>query len=331
MFDYAAKIQALLAKAESTQDQFPAEAAAFRATAERLMDKYRIDQEAALATDPGSSAPIKSEITLWTGTTGMATWYRAVFNAITHHTGCRWAGEYKANGYVGVVVGYEGDVRYTEYLWTAALLMFSTRIDPRWDDTLPEAENIWRLRNAGIQRRVIADRAWGNGAEASARSKVQRIYTRECERRGEAVRAAGLGHQTDVYRYGYAQAFHNTLVARLRDARDAADSDRGGLVLHNRAERVDEAFYGWFPAYRPNPNPEPYVAVPCPKCTADRQCRAHRWSATDEARYVRWNESASARAGQASGTHAAEGVVIGRDAGRSSRVAPATERSAIEG
>jgi hypothetical protein len=312
-FDYAAKIQALLANADN--ESLPDEArATYRAKAEELMIKYRVAEEEALATDPASSKPIHHVIKIADRRGVMQHWYTMVFQAIVNHTGCRMAPKWDQGQELMIVVGYEGDVRYTEFLWTAALLMFSTRIDPRWDDQLPEAENVWRLRNAGIERRIIADQAWGCGAgqEAKNRSKVQRIYLAQCRQRGEDPRVTGLGHQTDIYREAYARSFYRTLKDRLREARDAVDSFGGGVVLHGREERVDEAFYTLFPSRRPNPNQEPVQVTPCPRCTPEKACRKHAWNASDEREWQRRNNSPSALAGDVSGRHAAEGVIIQR-------------------
>lgn len=333
--NWAAKIQALIANAEDPS--LPQVARdAYQAKAEHLMKEYRLAEEDALATDPGSSAPIAKVVRLTSGHRGVIdNWYSMVFATIVRHTGCRHYINWD-NGEVATVVGYEGDVRYTEFLWTAALMMFSTRIDPRWDASVSEAENVWRLRNAGIERRVIADQAWGYqaGALAANRSKVQRIYLRECAARGEEARATGLGHQTDVYREAYARSFYETLRNRLQTARDAADSAGGGLVLHGRTERVDEAFYTRFPACRPNPSPVPYVAPePCKRCTPDKSCRRHSWTATDERAWQRRHNSPSAHAGGASGRVAAEGVLIERGHTTPNRVGYDTDadQSAIEG
>lgn len=311
--DYAPVIAGLLANAE---DERLPEAArdSYRAKAERLMREYRIAEESALATDITAAAPITRVIRLYDGYPQMAAYYGMVLGAIMTHTGCRYL--YTGNG-EATVVGYAGDVRYAEFLWTAARLMFATRIDPRWDDTLPLEENVWRLRNAGIERRVIADRAWGNGAVAAARSRVQRIYIRECASRGETPRAAGLGHQTATYRQAYAQSFYDTMVQRLRTARDAADSTHGALDLHDRKYRVAEAFYVAFPHMRPSTEPVP-APEPCDACkrAASGTCRAHtyRWTKADAVRYDRMTNSASAQAGTANGRAAAEGVVIDRGA-----------------
>lgn len=332
MFNYAAKIQALLATAESLADTNPEAAANYRAKAETLMREYRVAEEEALAQDIAASLPIKVEIPLApAGRDGMSRhWYGSIFSRIADHCGVRYVTGYRQPDYalVATVVGYEGDVRYAEFLYTAAYLMFATRIDPVWDDTLPEAENIWRLRNAGIERRKIADRAWGNGSQAKARTKVQRIYLKECAVRGEEARAAGLGHQTSVYRDAYAQSFVTTLGRRLQMAREAADSVGGGLVLHGRSDRVDEAFYGHFPHMRPAAPTETVVVVDtegeCERCKAAKtgHCRKHpalTWTKADERRWQARNNSPSARAGQESGRTAAEGVAL-RQTDRASRL-----------
>lgn len=299
-------------------DGFRRSAANYRAKAEGLMVKYRVAEEEALAADATAITPTAHTIRLYTGNTDMGQWYTMVFGIIARHTGIRYSLRWD-DGYEARVVGYAGDVRYAEFLWTSALLMFSTRIDPQWDDSLPEAENVYRLRAAGIKRRVIADRAWGNGEVAAARSKVQRIYATEAARRGEAVAAAGLGFNAGDYRDAYARDFSDTLRMRLQDARNAADSVAGGLVLHGRQERVDEAFYTLFPSYRPTPaNDTPATpAEPCPRCKAAKSghCREHPAYTVTKADRARWDRQLygqSARAGGAAGRRAAEGVLIQR-------------------
>ena len=167
-----------------------------------------------------------------------------------------------------------GDLRYFELLWTSAYLMFSTRIDPHWDDTLTEAENIHRMRRAGHTRKEIADRAWGNSAGdvAANRSKVQRIYVAQAKAAGEDPAAAGLGFQAKDYRRAYADAFLNHLTRRLREARDAANAVGGVVVLAGRAERVQEAFYTLVPEARPNRCQCRRTATPPKAVTGARRC-----------------------------------------------------------
>lgn len=331
--DYATIIRGLLAHAENeaNPDSVRAE---YRAKAEAYMREYRVAEEEALATDPGSVSPVSKVIVIRKAGTGrgdLAGHYTLVWSSIARHTGIRYRTAYD-NDYsvTATVVGYEGDVRYAEFLWTAAYLMFSTRIDPTWSAERSEAENIFLLRNAGIQRREIADRAWSNGHEAAARSRVQRIYVTEAKRRGQDVVAAGLGFDTKTYREAYADEFVQTLRYRLREASDAADSTGGGLVLHGRSDRVDEAYYALFPKDRPSDGPvEAYVdpTTTCPKCQAAKTtCNDHKawrpraWTKADEARSQRQAYSPSARAGRSSGRSAAEAVNVQRGHTKANRL-----------
>lgn len=331
-FDFAAKVRALLATADSLEAQGnDAAAQSYRDKANLVMREYQVAEEEALAQDPASATPIRSKVTILSRDTELSGWYRSIFHRIADHCGVRFVTDWEDGTQVAHVVGYEGDVRYAEYLWTGAYLMFSTKIDPVWSADRSEAENIYLLRNAGIERRKIADKAWGNGREAAARSKVQRIYLKECARRGEEARATGLSHQTEVYRRAYAQSFVTTFGRRLQMAADATDAATGGVVLHGRADRVDEAFYGHFPYMRPRPRTETVVVVntegECEACKKTKsktgKCKDHRpmtWTQRDEARYQRFTSSPSARAGQESGRVAAEGVHLTRGPEKAQRV-----------
>lgn len=343
--DYAKLIGALLANAEN-EGNTEAARQAYRNKAEELMREYRVEQEDALATDPGSTLPIvKRIVLLGTYNAFRAQYFRSIFQNLADHAECEvfmhWV---NGEGEVAEVAGYEGDVRYLEFLWTAAHLMFSTRIDPTWSEERTEAENIFYLRNAGIERREIADKAWGagSGLVAANRSKVQRIYLREAARRGEEARATGLGFNTRMYREAYAREFVGTLNERLWLARQAVNAARGVVTLAGRTERVREALWAAFPQLRPRPRTEASATVvyrapnaDCKRCSRAKSgyCREHDWlkprqaTQADRARWDREENSASARAGRASGRHAAEGVHLTR--GAETPKAPAADRREI--
>jgi hypothetical protein len=323
--DYAALIAGLLAHAENEANP-EVTRQAYRDKAESMMREYRIEESQAMATDPGSIVPtVKTIVLMTTYSTFKSSWYPQIFQILADHTECRayvrWVGE----NLVAETAGFPGDVRYLEFLWTAAQLMFSTRIDPTWSADRTEAENIFLFRNAGIQRREIADKAWGYGAgnQAKNRSKVQRIYLAEAKRRGEIARATGLGFDMNTYRKAYAMEFFNTLYTRLWRARQAADAANGKLVLAGRDEAVKEALWTAFPKLRPSTHvAQPYVdpREGCVKCqkAASGYCREHNWlkpretTQADRDRWERERNSTSARAGAASGRVAAEGVHIAR-------------------
>jgi hypothetical protein len=341
-FDYAAKIRALLANADSMEADGNDEAAAtFRAKALEWMDRYKIAEEAAIAEDPTYAEPIVVMIDVHYRSYEVRMAYLQMATILADHTEVKVVvGHLAGDGYRVTVVGYEGDVRYFEFLWTSAVLMFSTKIDPHWDPSRAEAENVFYLRQAGITRKEIADSAWGNGAGdlAANRSKVQRIYLSEAKARGEDAAATGLGFQAKDYRRAYAEAFVTTLNRRLRRARDAANAIGGVVVLAGRAERVAEAFYMRFPRMRPSTEvATPYVdpRTTCERCkrAASGACRQHpiyRWTAAMERRWQAQQNGASAQAGRSSGRQAAEGVVL---RGTSSPTARRVEASnqALEG
>lgn len=343
--DYAAIIAALLANAENEATPEAARQA-YRDKAESMMREYRIAEEDALATDPGSILPVSKTLSVVRMYDIYSReWFPMILRTIAKHCEVEihiqhvWLEERQA--IIPTVVGYEGDIRYFEFLWTASHLMFSTRISPTWDSSRPEEDNIFFMRQAGIERREIANAAWGRdaGRDSKNRSKVQRIYLSQAKKRGEVPTATGLGFQTKLYRESYAESFWSTLDSRLRRARHAANAAGGVVTLANRAERVLEAFYVAFPQYRPDDTPTvygPYVApnADCDRCkkAASGYCRGHGYlkprksTKADRNRWDREANSASAAAGRVSGRTAAEGVQIQRGTRETGKVDPATTR-----
>jgi hypothetical protein len=319
-FDYAAKVRGLLAKADSARAMGnDEEAAAYEATAFRIMRDYKIDQEATLAQDPTSEAPTHVVMEFTVTDYMVGGYYPTILRAIATHCGVMVNIKNINRGYRVTFVGYDTDIRYAEFLWTSAYLMFSTRIAPVWSaDRTPE-ENIFFMRNAGIERRAIADAAGWDGTKAASRSRVQRVYVREAEKRNEPVLAAGLGFNTKLYREAYAQAFVTRLNSNLRAARDAADSVGGALVFHGRTERIGAAYDELFP---PAPKTDVVWVDPTKDCKACEKakttCNTHSymreraWTKRDEIAAARREYSSSARAGRTSGRIAADGVNIQR-------------------
>lgn len=255
------RVQKLLAKADSSE--FPEEATTFRAHAEKLMREYRIAEEHLIAVD---QIEIKPEVhTLWMGAYGdrksgrsfYDEWYQIAW-AAADHAGAkiryRWGknpdtGEY---GIFAVMVGYSGDLRLAELVYTAARIVFGERLEPKPDPALSDRVNAYRLRSAGITRDRAAAMIWGATSHARA-AQVGKWYKEECEARGETPALDGRGISAALYRDEFARSFVGEFEMRLRRARDASDSDGGVMVLAGRAERVQEAFWDEFPECRPRP------------------------------------------------------------------------------
>jgi hypothetical protein len=329
-FDYAAKIGKLIAMAED--ETLPDVArASYRQMAEDLMRKYRIAEEEAIATESSAAVPVSDSITIMESRAyynPLRDYYWDMWSRIAQHCGIRTAGGYGEDELVATAIGYEGDIRYAELLFTASRLVFMTRIDARVNPQLSDQVNCYYMRASGMSRRDIATKLWQSEAtDGAAHSKVQKLYAAECILRGETPKVSGRGIQADVYRDAYARGFVNELSWRLRIASSAVDKVSGGLVLHGRKERVDEAFYAEFPKHRPMSDEEYAQQVKereeaeanCSSCKSTKhesgKCKTHRpyeVSAAMARRYDRRYHSSEARAGERAGELSARDVHIGR-------------------
>jgi hypothetical protein len=360
--DYAKLIGHLIANAEN-EGNSPEARTAYRLKAEELMREYRIAEEETIATDQFSVLPGRFEVVLMESGayfSEMKSHYLALFREIAKHAGVRFVAEYRwaddeRRNYdecslVAVTYGYEMDVRLAEFYWTAARLVFMTRIDARVDRKLSDQENCYYLRNSGVARIDIAAMLWGEETrtKAAPHAKVQKLYLAECAARGEEPKVAGRGIQVKLYREAYANAFVSEFGWRLREARDGADSTGGGLVLRGRKERVDEAFYEAYPNRRPMSAEEraaqearwaaeEAAAGPCPACAVTKsktglckRCRPTTYSNADYRRWDRQQNGPEARAGRQNGAAAARSVNVSRTAGpRTQSADAAPERTAL--
>jgi len=315
------KVRGLLDTADSLTDSNPEAAANYRAKAEELMVKFRIEEEELLAKDPTSISPLWGDVAIC-GYSPFRDQYLHMFHYIAQHCGIQVAYDWaypdgKATLYARTV-GYEADLRYAEALFTSARLVFSERLEPTVNRSMTEEENIYRLRSAGIERVRIADMLWGLGSreDKTKLAKIGRVYKSECKRRGEEPAVAGRGVNGAAYREMYAEQFVDTLRSRLWQARQSAGSGRG-LVLHGRDERVKEAFYERFPDRRPKPEVEAgtgtEIAERCERCAKAKSgvCRQHHLP-TPRMNRGRDPYSAAARRGREAGAAAARHVNLGR-------------------
>jgi hypothetical protein len=319
-----ATVRKLIETAESFRAQGNKEAAdTYQAKAEALMGDARKDEEELLAQDPTSLTPVMAKIVVCGPSNPWQSTYSSLFWTICRHaeTMVTFVWERPAEGglheVVGCVVGYESDVRYAEMLYTAARLVFGEKMEPQVDRSLSDQVNAYRLRGSGMERVRVAELIWGNRDKANL-SRVGRYYKAECAARGEAAALDGRGVTGRVYREQYAQEFVWALSSRMRRASDAAGKMGGGVVLHGRKERIEEAFYTYFPHLRPAPaNAVDMVEQECEACKRTKSetglCRDHRPRNTtreDEARWRRYN-SPAARRGREAGTAAARHVNLG--------------------
>lgn len=296
----------------------PAEAELARSRADRLMQEYQIEEEAALAQDPASMKPEMVTIEIVQVMDEFDDEYYTIFNSVSLQMGVRHRLVRLGETWSAQTVGYESDLRFVDLLYTQARRVFSEHLQPEVRPELSDAENAYRLRSAGIPRNRVAHLLWGAsmGSDgAPAHGKVARLYKAECERRGENAALSGRAVNAGTFRAAYARQFTQTFAQRLRKAREGADKAGGTLDLHGRTERIDEAFYALFPEYRPST--EVAEVKPCQDCAKTKhpsgKCKLHRprqITKADEARWHRDNFSTAAQAGRSAGRNAAEKVAL---------------------
>lgn len=302
------RVTGLLAKADATT--FPEEAKTYRQKAEQLMREYRIAEEDLIASDATSVTPEYLEMEICGRFNTFQGSYETMGYWIFDHCGVMAARgvDWEANKFKFLMVGYAGDLRQAEFLFNAARIVFKNRLEPEVDPELSEAENIYRLRQSGITRWDVAVMMWGKevGGTHSAHAKVGRIYKEECQKRGEAIALDGRGISLKDFRAAYASNFIWELERRLRQAREGVDVVQGGLELHGRKERVQEAFWTRWPQFRPSADPVPATKAPAKPLKAKARTKKD-----DEAYYRRYH-SPAARAGQTAGIAAAREVEMDR-------------------
>lgn len=331
----AATIRNLLARAEDPRLEHEPERQAFRNKAEELMLKYRIEEENLIAEDQFSILPVVRTIKITNWRSDFYQDHHYMWVRTIEHTGCRYQARWNGHDLEATVIGYASDIRHAEALYQAAWLVMVAKLEPTVDPKLSDAENVYRLRSAGIERNRVAEMLWGSplGKDGhAAHAKVGKLYASECQRRGEKPVVAGKGVNKMVFRSVYGEQFASRYAARLREARDAADSVGGGLVLKGRQERVDEAFYAEFPEEHPDrvrARREAAAAAREAKGEGEKgkaiSKRSMTWTKKDQADYERRTYSAAAQAGYRAGRDAADAVEIQRTTPRAQRVETAPE------
>lgn len=263
------------------------------------MYKYRID-EAMAVPNTAAGAELKPEWRSWTVCNAYSEFsmhYRRICSYVMDHVGIR--GVYKqaqrvmddidgqgavTHDYYVEAVGYESELRMAETLYTACMLAFQTKLEPKYDSSLSQQENAYIMRSAGMEGWRIAEALFGR-TDKHLRPKVRQMFKDEAIKRGEdPAILLGKGNSVKAFREDFALGFVYSIDERLRQMRLArADADAGALVLASRNEAVNEAFYAVYPQYRPSDAPirstTGYVdpRKGCAKCAKAKSgyCRDH--------------------------------------------------------
>lgn len=300
--DMMRKVESLLARADHPNTP-EAEADSARAMAERIMVKYKIEQEDLLARGELSIDGLHvlfKEVAAYPMGSRYTEVYRSLMGYAVHHAGCYgvWQGvDWATQNYMITIVGYEADIRYAEALYMSARLVFADRMEPKVDQSLSDMDNVYRLRSAGLERRKVAEMmGWVKGG-----AKVTRLYKAACDARGEDPVLTGQGTSVNDYKAAYVDGFKDVFWNRLSTARLAVEAEEsGGLVLHGRMERIKEAAYERWPQLRPSTKP------------AVRSTKPVKYRPPTKAQQRAWERqySAGGRAGREAGKRAASEVDV---------------------
>jgi hypothetical protein len=155
-------VRKLVAKAESTDS--PHEAEALQAQADKLMEKYAIEEWQLAQNAPKSFKPTRIKVDIGKHDSEFLTETATLCNVIADFCNCSsvWMegsgwGDREEYCYV---YGYESDLRYFELLFTTLYLHMSGAIFPKPDVLKTIGENAYDLRNAGLNWIEIA-KAYG--------------------------------------------------------------------------------------------------------------------------------------------------------------------------
>jgi hypothetical protein len=280
----ARRIQALIAKAESTDSA--AEAQTYFEKAQELMLQYSIDEAVLSAARPAEQRikPTRIDgVIICPKGSHLEHEMRCLAQTLAVNLGCRpiFMGTYKnerVKHITATVVGYAADLRMFEMMYTALHLDLSSQLEPKPDVSKSFDENVYILHEAGVKWQRIADlmngasimreregmkverrpgtEEWWKAVRPSKQQpdvlvpwpdghRLINAYKRYCREIGEEPRAI----QSPVtYQRNFAEGYGNRISMRLWEMKRAAEkSAQPGTALALRQEDVDAAFDEFFP------------------------------------------------------------------------------------
>lgn len=299
--DTMRKVQALLDKAQSTT--FDAERDSLLAKADALMGKWAIEEFelSARGNKRGAIAPeLRDVIVSNAASYEVRSRLSTMFHALTRHVGCK-IGAQKSRvmddgkyAMVYSVAGWPADLDYLQMLFLNLQMHLLSKMEPKPDPSLSDAQNFAALREAGMDyHRIFKVMGWpwvekypgaGHGSlvgeSATKLRTIRREYHKLCEREG---RKPVKGLKAETYLKSFLDGYVNRINARLRDmaaAREEASSGKE-LVLADRLGELDEFFFGLFPDLRPHPKDCECETCHYMRCD-DKECQRPRC--------VEWNK-----------------------------------------
>jgi hypothetical protein len=270
------KIRGLIQKAEGLEalgdPNSMNEANACRAAADKMMQKYAVEEWQTMRAAPAMAKPTRIKIDIGEEDNEFLGEMASLVNIVSKFCKCSsiWMSgtaskKYQRQEYC-YVYGYESDLRYFELMFTNLFLHFGGAIFPKPDPAKSLEENCYELHNAGLNWVDVAKvYGWYITAPRSNEPPVmyvnpetgerrtfaksagvyKKAYEREIAKRGEPfLRIAANGSKT--FRLNAARGYLN----RIRDRLNEIAGQRGTgaeLVLADKGKNIDEAMINDFP------------------------------------------------------------------------------------
>jgi hypothetical protein len=173
------KVRALIERAEHPETPAP-EAAQCRATADKLMEKYAVEEWEALKSGKTGLKPDKIKIDIGEEGDPFLEKMAVLVNVVANHTRCSsvWMSGSGRKGYRKEycwVYGYESDLRYFELLYTTLHLHMAGALLPAPDAALTMGENAYNFRQAGMNW-IETALAWGYYEVARLDGEARNMY-----------------------------------------------------------------------------------------------------------------------------------------------------------
>jgi hypothetical protein len=322
-------VRNLLARADHEATPKP-EADLARAHAERLIEKYRLEEQELIDSGELAITPGFRTIRICLDNSEFRNYYYGIAVAVANHLDVESSTFYvwdasEGQRYIEMeFVGFESDLSITDLLLTECISAFGKYLEPKYDPAESNESNAWRLRAGGWERNRIARVLYGQWSDENEMKqgtrKVTKLIRQHAERNGlDADELLGRGNNIAAYRATFATTFLQTIRSRLWTMAQARSAD-GAIVFADRKERIREALYVKYPERRPSTAPRvggtTAFRADCARCqkAASGYCREHSYlrpSRAKSSRGVRWSAAGAARGASAAGS-----VNLGSTTGR---------------
>jgi hypothetical protein len=244
--DIMRKVDALIAKAHSTESEH--ERDALLAKAEAMMVRHAIAQHELDAARKPEDRKTPEVATFTVASAGNAFTRNLVdlHWALVRHVGAAGHyfnanGKYKEDEAKAIIVGFPDQLAYLDTLYTSLHLHISTKLEPKADPCLTLAENIAAIRGAGVRWPRLLELLQAIGLEEGVEysgnvgRRHQGIYRQFCRDNGlEQNRTMPVTYQSS-----FVAGFVSEVRGRLVRMREATSEERSGskaLALVDREE-----------------------------------------------------------------------------------------------